>query len=435
MKRAASGAIKLKKIDENELSRSDQMNYEQAIDYWYGLVNYEKTPPLRDDLRLDQMKTLAGELGNPQDRLRIVHVAGSKGKGSTAAMLATILQHAGHVTGLFTSPHLRQVEERVQINRSAISKHELTDLLVAVRSAAEAADVQPTFFEVATAAAFLHFARKAVDIAVLEVGLGGRFDSTNICTPLVSVITSISLDHSQVLGDRLSSIAMEKAGIIKPGRPAVSGATVLEARTVIEAISGERNAPLTQLDVDFRFTHKPGQVPNDVAKPMTKARMRIMTAHHAWPEMELALLGEHQAANAAVALATLEQLDDQSVKCTDDAVATGFASISWPGRMEVVKTRPLVVLDCAHNVASVHAFIDTLMASFPPLRRRLIFAASDKDLRGMLQVLAPHFEHIYFTRSTNRRSAEPAELADCVRRRAQPVIRCARLRKSPGRKP
>jgi dihydrofolate synthase/folylpolyglutamate synthase len=371
------------------------MTYEQAVDYWYGLVNYEKTPPQPDDLRLERMRALTVALGNPQERIRIIHVAGSKGKGSTSAMLAAILQESGYRTGLFTL------------------RSQLTSLLSETRRAVEATgDAAPTFFEVATAIGLLHFARRGVDIAVIEVGLGGRFDSTNVCTPVVSVITSISLDHTQQLGNRLADIAMEKAGIVKFGRPVVSGVTASEARAVIESTCHERSAPLLQMELDFRYEYEPGQVVAGEEFLRKKPRVRITTTRTTWPVMELGLLGQHQAANAAVAVATVEELRAAGWAIADSAVTAGLSGVCWPGRLEVIGTQPLVVLDCAHNVASVQALIDTLTTSFPPARRLLVFAVSaDKDLPGMLSVLAPHFEHAYLTRTHSRRHAPPDQLA------------------------
>ncbi|HEV3202797.1 MAG TPA: Mur ligase family protein, partial [Gemmataceae bacterium] len=237
------------------------MTYEQALEFWFGRVNFEWSVPQPDDLKLDRMRQLLARLGNPQDRLRIIHVAGSKGKGSTSAMMAEIFQCAGYRTGLFTSPHLTRVEERIQIDRKTISAPELTALLEEIRLAIEEGPLlEPTFFEVATALGFLHFARRRVDAAVIEVGLGGRFDSTNVCRPLVAVLTSISFDHTELLGHRLASIAMEKAGIVKPGCRTVSGATASEAREVIEAICRQRGSPLKQLEKDFHFRYEPGRV-------------------------------------------------------------------------------------------------------------------------------------------------------------------------------
>jgi dihydrofolate synthase/folylpolyglutamate synthase len=394
---------------------------ERALAFWYGLVDYERKPIRPGDLKLDRMRALLQQLGNPQERLRIIHVAGSKGKGSTAAMLAAVLRQAGYRTGLFTSPHLCRVEERIEVDGVPITADELTTLLEEIQPVVQGAasrKPQHTFFEVATALGFLHFARRRVDVAVIEVGLGGRFDSTNVCRPLVAVITSISLDHVEQLGYRLESIAMEKAGIVKPGRPAISGATAPEARGVIERICRQRRAPLRQLGVDFHYRYEPGRV---TAETEQRPRVRVVTERRAWPELELGLLGEHQAANAAVVLACIEQLQASGLHVGDAAVAAGLAGVDWPARLEVLGRRPFIVLDCAHNLASVQALVETLHASFPPGRRLLVFAgSSDKDLAGMLRLLAPHFGHAFLTRyQSNPRSLPGDQLAELLRRTAE----------------
>jgi dihydrofolate synthase/folylpolyglutamate synthase len=248
----------------------------------------------------------------------------------------------------------------------------------------------------------------------MEVGLGGRLDSTNVCRPLVSVITSISFDHTHLLGDRLADIAVEKGGIIKPGRPVISGATVPEARPVIERLSRERGAPLRQLGVDFRYTYTPGKA---TATQTQRSRVSVITERRRWPDFELNLLGDHQAANAAVAVACIETLQAEGWHASDAPVAAGLAEVSWPARLEVVGRRPLIVLDCAHNVASALALVRTLHASFPRARRLLIFAgSSDKDLAGMFRVLSPHFTHVFLTRYSNSsRSVSPERLAEVLR--------------------
>jgi dihydrofolate synthase/folylpolyglutamate synthase len=395
------------------------MTYEQAVAFWFGRVNYEQRAPKASDLKLDRMRGLLDLLGNPQDRLRIVHIAGSKGKGSTSAMLAAVLRRAGYRTGLFTSPHLVRVEERIQIDDSAISAAEVAGLMAEVAAAVQGLEgrtpgaARVTFFEVATALGFLHFARRRVDVAVIEVGLGGRFDSTNVCRPLVSIITSISYDHTQQLGPTLGHIAMEKAGIVKPGRPTISGARAPEARTAIEQICRERHSPLRQLDVDFQYVHEPGHV---LAAGKQLPRAQIITEKRHWPVMELGLLGEHQAANAAVAVAALDELTLAGLHLPAEAVAAGLGGVRWPARLEVLSCKPFVLLDCAHNLASTEALIDTLHASFPQTsarQRLLIFAGnSDKDLAGMLRLLAPHFTHAYLTRfANNPRCLSPERLA------------------------
>jgi dihydrofolate synthase/folylpolyglutamate synthase len=398
------------------------MTYEQAIAFWYSRVNYEQRTPAAGDFKLDRMHALLRILEQPHERLRIVHIAGSKGKGSTAAMLASILRRAGYHTGLFTSPHLVRVEERIQVDGQPITGEALTELLAEVRTAVTGGGLEPTFFEIATAVGFLHFVRQNVDIAVVEVGLGGRLDSTNVCTPLATLITSISYDHTQLLGSRLASIAAEKAGIIKPGRPVVSGVTVPEAADVIRRVCRERRAPLLELGTDFHYCYDPGRVTADEFLP---ARVRValtdrpLTTHH--PPLttysSLGLLGEHQAANAAVAVVCIERLRAEGWRISDAAVADGLATVHWPARLELVGRRPLVVLDCAHNVASAVALVETLMASFPPSRRWLIFAGSgDKDLAGMFRVLAPHFAHAYLTEyKGSTRAARPEQLSELLR--------------------
>ncbi len=404
----------------NLLPASSSPVAEAVRAFWYGLINYEQRSPAPADLKLDRMRTLLSRLGDPHRRLRILHVAGTKGKGSISAMLASILRRAGYRTGLFTSPHLVSVEERFQVDGQPVSADELTVLLGEVRDCilARPIDPPPTFFEVATAIGFLHFVRRRVDVAVLEVGLGGRLDSTNVCLPLLSIITSISYDHTRILGDRLALIAREKAGIIKPGRPVLSGAIVPEARIEIEAIAAQRRAPLRQIGVDFRYSYVPGMVS---AEQTRRPRVRIFTLRRNWPEMELGLLGEHQAANAALAVAAIEQLQAQGWHLPDRAVAEGLAEVDWPARMEVVRRRPIVLLDCAHNVASAGAVVETLRTSFPQGRRLLIFAGStDKDLPGMLRVLAPCFQQAWLTRYTNNpRSADPEQLAGWLRQTAE----------------
>jgi dihydrofolate synthase/folylpolyglutamate synthase len=397
--------------------------YEEALAFWYGLVDYERKTIRPGDLNLDRMRVLLQALGNPQERLRIVHVAGSKGKGSTAAMLAAILRKAGYRTGLFTSPHLCRVEERIQVDGAVITDEELTALLEEVQRSLSAGSraglrkARHTFFEVATALGFLHFARRRVDVAVIEVGLGGRFDSTNVCEPMVSLITSISFDHTQQLGNRLQSIAMEKAGIVKPGRPAISGATAPEARGVIEDACRRRRAPLRQLGVDFHYRYEPGRV---TANSEQRPRVRFVSGQRTWPELEVGLLGEHQAANAAVVLACIEQLRAEGLRIGDQAVAAGLGGVRWPARLEVLGRRPVIVLDCAHNLASAQALIDTLRTSFPPARRLLVFAgSSDKDLAGMLDLLAPHFAQAFLTRyHSNPRGMPGEQLLDILRRTA-----------------
>jgi dihydrofolate synthase / folylpolyglutamate synthase len=390
------------------------MTYAEALQFWFGRINYEHKSPRFGDFKLERMHGLLQLLGDPHERLRIVHVAGSKGKGSTSAFLASILRHAGYRTGLFTSPHLVHVEERIQVDGVSITAEELIGLLDEVRHVCTrqpGLEPELTFFEIATALALLHFVRQGVDMAVLEVGLGGRFDSTNVCRPLVAVLTSISYDHTQLLGNTLESIAREKAGIIKAGRPTVSGVGNPEARAVIQQTCRERGSPLTEVDTDYHFAHVPGLAGLE-DRP---ARVQVTTRRRTWPALDISLLGAHQAANAGLAVAVVEELEAQGVSIGGGAVAAGLAKVEWPARLEVLSRRPWLVLDCAHNVASALALAEALTTSFvlpSGARRLLLFAGSrDKDLAGMLAVLSPHFDRIYLTRyQTNPRYLPPEEL-------------------------
>jgi len=403
---------------------TSRMTYDEAKDWWFSRVNYELLSPEPSDLKLDRIRILLERLGNPHQKLRIVHIAGSKGKGSTAAMLAAVFQSDGRRVGLFTSPHLESVEERIQVDGVPISRAELASLMGDLRAAAAAPrpgstaplDAGLTFFEIVTALGLAHFARRRADIAVLEVGLGGRFDSTNICDPLVSIITSISFDHMQQLGNTLASIAFEKAGIIKPGRPVVSGVIRPEARAVIRQISRERQAALREREVDFHYEHEPARINGGQER---WPRVRVSTWRGDGPWRELRLIGEHQAANAAVAVAAVEVLREQGLPISDRAVAAGLARVRWPARLEIIARRPLVLLDCAHNVASAQALAQALVVSFPLApngRRLLIFAGNkDKDLSGMLAVLAPCIDHVFLTRfGNNPRCVPPERLAEIL---------------------
>ena len=406
------------------------MTYDEAIAFWYGRIDYERKPAKPGDLKLDRMRALLRFLGDPHRRYRIVHVAGTKGKGSTAAMLAAVLRAAGHRVGLFTSPHLSDVSERIQVDGMPISRDELVARMREVepgvrRLERRGADHSPTFFEVGTALGFTHFDCRRVDVAVVEVGLGGRFDSTNVCMPEVSVVTNISFDHMAQLGHTLERIAREKGGIIKHGRPIVTTATTSEALAVIHQIASEHRAPLIALGRDFRYECEPGQLNQSAvgsrqpAKEWVTAdcrlpRLRVTTHEKTWPWLELALFGGHQAENAAGVVAVVEQLRHLGLPVGDSAVTCGLRDVHWPARLEVLGERPLVLLDCAHNVASAQALVDTLRDSFRVAgRRTLIFAVSnDKQVPEMLHVLAPHFDHFFLTRyAGNVRSVPPEKLA------------------------
>ena len=394
---------------------------ETAIQFLLGRIDYERAlgiPYDQREFRLDRMRDLVARLGNPQDRLKIVHIAGTKGKGSTAAMIASVLSSAGYRTGLYTSPHLERLEERFVVDSLECSDKELAELVECVRPIVEEMDAQyarheptemgPTYFEITTAMAFLHFAVRQVDFAVIEVGMGGRLDSTNVCRPLVSVITSISFDHTKQLGNTLGQIAREKAGIIKFGVPVVSGVTENEPRGVTAEVANGCSAKLLQVGVDFEYDYVvPAnfQNSNSNARGLMNFRLHRCASVEEVKNIEIGLLGRHQAANAAVALATLSELRALGWNIPEVAIRQGLAQVRLPARVEIVSERPTVVIDAAHNVASIRSLLDTLTEQFPPGPRILIFGTTqDKDIRGMLELLLPQFETVIFTRYSNNLS-------------------------------
>jgi dihydrofolate synthase/folylpolyglutamate synthase len=399
-------------------------------------INYERClsmPDAEEAFKLDRMRALLRQLGDPQNRLPVIHVAGTKGKGSTAAMMAAVLSTAGYRTGLFTSPHLDRVEERIVVAGQPCSAEEFAALVEQVRPAVEALDraaaqsdppeLGPTYFEILTAAAFCHFVRRQVEVAVLEVGLGGRLDSTNVCTPLVSLITSISFDHVKQLGHTLAAIAAEKAGIIKRGVPVISGVTADEAREVVRDIARRNGCRLAELGVDFDVEYHPPQHLEQGPSPAHfDFRYRAAGCSR---DIAVGLLGRHQAANAALVWAAVDELRQRGWTIPETAVRRGLAEVVWPARVEVVARRPTVVLDAAHNAASVAALVEVLAESFAARRRWLIFATTqEKDLRGMLERLPGRFDEVIFTRYLdNPRGVPPEELQSLAAELSSPLPR------------
>jgi dihydrofolate synthase/folylpolyglutamate synthase len=394
-----------------------------ALDFLLQRINFERTtniPYRAVEFKLDRMRRLMGLLGDPQLALKAVHIAGTKGKGSTAAMTAAILQAAGYRTGLYTSPHLEQIEERIVVDGQICPTDAFLALAAQVQPAVEqldceaaaAGNIGPTFFEVTTAMAFLHFAQAKVDAAVLEVGLGGRLDSTNVCQPEVCIITSISFDHTRQLGSTLAAIAGEKAGIIKPGIPVVSGVIDEEPREVIAARAVACNAPLIQRGRDYDFTAPEPPLtehsPNTSFTYLQPAR----SPTYELPNLQLGMLGTHQAANAASAIAAINRLRQRGWSIGDEAIRKGLSTAHCPARIELVSEQPAVILDVAHNLASIEALLTVLENRFPARRRLLVFASSkDKDYGGMLRRLLPAFDVAILTRYVNNpRAMEPEAL-------------------------
>ena len=379
------------------------MTYDEAIAFWYGRMNFEVRSATPTDLKLERMRALLSNLGDPQNRLRIVHITGTKGKGSVAAMLAATLRAAGYRVGLFTSPHLVRVEERIQVDGVPIREAELAARMTEL---APLVDPASTFFEIATAIGFQHFLYRNVDIAIVEVGLGGRFDSTNVCTPLVTVITSIGLDHTAQLGETLEEIAFQKAGILKPNIPTVSGVTQPAPLAVIRNVAAENASRIVQLERDIHYRYE-------------GTKVSVVTPARHYPAFALKLLGEHQAANAAIAVGVIERLKACGLTIPDSAIAHGFANVDWPARIEVVRLRPAVIVDCAHNVPSAEALAKTLRVAFPNAKRRTVLFAvsSDKNYEAILEVLVKEFDQIVLTKyGNNPRCVPPEKLVEVLAR-------------------
>ena len=400
-------------------------DYAAAIAYLYSRINYEQVPPVRSrKLTLEHMRRLLEVLGNPHLRIPVVHVAGTKGKGSTAAMVSSVLTRAGYRTGLYTSPHLSRLEERFAVDGMSCSPEDLVELTDQIRTVATAVDREIqgslpdealTFFEITTAIMWLYFVRRQVDIVVLEVGMGGRLDSTNLCNPLVSVITSISFDHTKQLGNTLAAIASEKAGIIKPGVPVVSGVEQPEAQAVIREVAQLANAPLFAIGNEFQVRRQP--VPTESSRFSQENRMDYYELgpgeNRCSRDLAIGLLGDHQLRNAGVALAIIGRLQEQGWRIDEQAIRDGLAKVRCSARIEIVGRNPTLIVDTAHNVASIAALIETLNQHKTTGQRVLIFAASrDKDIRGMLQLLLPQFDQIVFTQfATNPRAVDAESLA------------------------
>ena len=389
------------------------MTYREAIEYLHGLTDYEKKRIERytsETLNLSRVAQLLSALGEPQRAFRAVHIAGTKGKGSTAAMIESVLRTAGYRTGLYTSPHLHTFRERIRVAGQLVRRDEIVALVREIRPLIEQIPGVTTF-EAITALAFAHFARQGVQVLVAEVGLGGRLDATNVLLPDVSVITSLSLDHTYLLGDTLPQIAREKAGIIKPGVPVVCGLQQTEATQVIREVSAARRSPLVEVGRDWTWT---GGAFDLDGQSFTVRRERG-AADDLAGDYWIPLLGRHQLENGTTAIAALQVLRERGFDISPEAVVDGLASVEWPGRMEVLDRERPVVVDCAHNPYSIQVLHRALGDWFPGRRWVTVFGASaDKDIAGMLRTLLPITTHMIVTRSAHPRAAAPVELADIV---------------------
>jgi dihydrofolate synthase / folylpolyglutamate synthase len=389
------------------------VNYQEAIAYVIERSGYDKgfvaNPFDAESVGLRRTEALLQMLDFPDTRYPTVHIAGSKGKGSTAAMLDSVLRATGYRVGLYTTPHLHTFRERIQINGTPISEEsfaELTEEIIPFnkRLVEEHPDWgEATAFEVSTALAFLAFARAPVDIGVIEVGLGGRLDATNVIKPLVSVISSISLDHTSILGNTLSEIAFEKGGIIKDGRPVISAQQHPEAAETLQRIADDRDSRLT---LGARDWHVSG----------TTRDFTVSGPNGQIKNLRCGLAGQHQVRNAGLAVTAVQELATRGYSISEESIRAGIASVRWPGRFEIAHRNPTVVVDGAHNVDSTERLVEALTEEFPEHRITIIAGiARDKDVNGMLRVLTPAASRIIATASRSPRATDPETLVSIVR--------------------
>jgi dihydrofolate synthase/folylpolyglutamate synthase len=372
------------------------LSYPKAIEYLYGLQWHGIK------LGLDNIRHLMTVLGEPHKRFRSVHITGTNGKGSTAAAIATILQDAGYRTGLYTSPHLIDFTERIRVNGEPISTERVVRLTERVRAAA--GDIPATFFEFTTAMAFFYFAESSVEAVVAEVGMGGRYDATNVLSPLVSVITNVDFDHQAFLGNTLEQIAFEKAGIVKPGVPVVTATDRPEASEVIRTVSREQGAPLYRVGDEIR------------AEGLSPRRFRYQGIRRSYSDLDFALMGRHQLSNAACALAALELLEPVGLPVGEASIRRGLSTVRWDGRLEMIRPGPYgaaVLLDGAHNPAGARVLRVFLEETRPPRPARLVLVLGilrDKDIDGILAELVPLADEVVLTRPGYDRAEPPADL-------------------------
>jgi len=379
------------------------VDYQQALDYIFSYTDYEKVPMPHDpafyDLR--RVDELLARLGNPHLGAKSVHIAGTNGKGSTAAMIASALTASGYTTGLYTSPHLHTWRERIRVNGRLISEEELTALVERLKPEIEAVNQKATYgqlttFEMLTALAFAHFKLKEVDFQVLEVGLGGKFDATNVIKPEVCIITSISFDHTEVLGNSLAEIAAEKAGIIKPGCVVVTSPQPDEVNTVIEETCFSHGVELVRVGSNITWQG----ISSNLNRQLLQVKGRLDSY-----ELSIPLLGDYQLGNAATAVAALEVLAIRGVNISKNSIISGLAQVGWPGRLQILSHRPLLIVDGAHNPDSARRLKQSLEQHFDFDRAILVIgASSDKDIAGIISELAPPFDKVIVTRSRHPRA-------------------------------
>jgi dihydrofolate synthase/folylpolyglutamate synthase len=395
------------------------LTYDQAIEYLESFINYEKIAAPYDQRmwKLERMERLLSSAGNPHYGLRFIHIAGTKGKGSTAAMIASILRAAGFKVGLYTSPHLISFRERIRINGEMISEDQVCDLVTRLKpdidrikkDADELGHI--SFFDIYTTLGILFFAEEKVDFAVLEVGMGGRLDATNVVQPLVSVITQISYDHMISLGNTIEAIATEKAGIIKDNSYVITSPQMPEALEVIKNTCAEKNARLYEVgeDVCFQKTKSPPLPKGDLGGFYNS--FNISGIFDEYKNLRVSLIGDHQLINAATAVGALEMLRFHNFTISPEHIGTGLEKVKWPARVEVVSQNPTIILDTAHNAASAMALRDAIEGNFSYEKLIIIIGISlHKDLKGMGRHLCPIADKIILTRVDSPRAVAPEDM-------------------------
>jgi dihydrofolate synthase/folylpolyglutamate synthase len=389
-------------------------NYKEAMKYLYERTDYEKEKRLRYNVttfNLSRMEKLLSLVGNPHKKIPTVHIAGTKGKGSTATMLAKMLEANGYTVGLYTSPHVVHLHERIVINSKMIRESEMLGLLNRIYAAVEkiAKTEQVSFFEIMTALAFMHFADLDVDMAVIETGLGGRLDSTNVIRPEVVGITSLSIDHQHQLGESIGSIAKEKAGIFKRGVPIITVEQDPEALRVLKSCAIAVKAPLSVTGTDIDFSHR--FETSREHGPHT--RVCLTTPTSKFEHLRVPLQGNHQAINCGLALAMLDKLKSSGYEIDDEKAAEGLSNVKLSGRMEMICDDPRIMIDGAHNAASIRALIHAIGQNIPYDSMVMIFGCNfDKDIKGMLNELRFGADKVIFTRSTSPKAMSPEDLAE-----------------------
>lgn len=406
-----SGSTRGKKKKKSAKKSPPISNYSSALRWLYEHTDYERMRMVRYNTTtfdLSRMARLLKAIGNPEKQLTCIHIAGSKGKGSTIAMLDAILQESGLTVGKYTSPHLVDVRERIQVNNNMVTPGELTEYFKLIEKKTAKWDELPSFFEIMTACALHHFAELAVDIVILETGLGGRLDCTNVVKPVVCGITQISMDHMNVLGKDLVSIAREKAGIMKKGVPCITVEQAEDVLLEMDKIANEVGAPFTvtgrELEFSYRFEA------NRELGPHTRVCLSTEKSHY--EHLPVPLKGEHQAFNCGLALAIIDKLRELDFDLADEKIITGLDKAKIAGRMEVVWEEPRILLDGAHNAASLKALIKSIGAHIPYDSLIMVFGcALDKDVDGMIREINLGADKIIFTRSkANPRAADPEDL-------------------------